>query len=155
MPLGLSWSARNDVVRIGNAGSRVHDLNGGLVEDVRTEQLTEVSGAHERRGHFQRGGCGVIVVVLYPLLSKQEEEFPAILVEVAGNEDGAIEVPAVLVVAERLRIEAGVIALPGVGIERVVAKVFKGAAVKSPLFRSWGSCGSVRPMCGHTQPDSR
>ncbi len=70
------------------------------------------------------------MVVLDPLLPKQEEELPAIFIEMARNEDGAVEVPAELVVAESLPPEARVIALPGVGIERVVAKVFKGAAME-------------------------
>src|SRR5260370_30236678 len=48
----------------------------------------------------------------------------------ARNEDRAVQVPAELVIAKSLSREVSAIALPGVGIERVVAEVLKDAAVE-------------------------
>ena len=92
------------------------------------KQLAEVAGAHQRRRNFLLRE--IIVVVACPLLSNQEEELLAVLVEVTGNIEGAVQVPAELVVVEALPLGARIIASPGVGVQRGVAEVLEGAAVE-------------------------
>ena len=116
------------VVRAGQTRIRVHKLHGLAVEDVGSEQFTEVARAHQRRWNLLLRE--IVVVVPRPFLSNQEEELLMILVEVARNEEGAIQVPAKLVVVEALPLGTRVVAGPGVGVQGSIAEVLEDAAVK-------------------------
>ena len=70
------------------------------------------------------------MVVFHPLLPNQKEKLLAIFVEVTGNIDGTVEIPAELVVPESSASLAVKVAAPRIRIEIIVAKIFEGAPMK-------------------------
>src|SRR5579872_6462757 len=126
--VGTQLARRNHVAGIKKSGRRAHNLNGGAIEDVRAQQFAEVALAHQRR---RRLLCRqVVVVVFHPLLSEQKEELPPVAVEVARKEEWSIEIPAELVITERCPAQVREVSVPGVCVQRTVAKIFEQTPMK-------------------------
>ena len=128
--VGASLVHRDNVAREGDTGGRVLDDSRAAVEDVWTQQFAEVAVPHLHRRHLERRELRPVVPD--PLLAPIEEVLGSAGVEFPGDVERTAEVVAKLVVVNRRRESRGRIrvAHPAIRVERGIAQVLVGAAVK-------------------------